>query len=848
MDIKQRHELPEISGLLNRPRITGLIEEGIKEPLFIITASPGYGKTYAALSALHNAPQRLMWMRATKLDSLTTHFWRHFISCISREFPHLTEELEAIGFPDTLAKADSFLRALAEEVYSGEAVILAIDEYDNIQNNEVNALFEHIVDAGLENFCLMLLGRKKTNVEVFAAKNSAAACILGDDDLRFTPNEIDDFFRQGKISLPDEIIYKIYKDTDGWPLMVYLLSLKLKEKKNPDYEKSLGQSLEAVSGMYEKEFYLAYSAQARKLLVLLSLLQNFTLGVVKDVMECDLKEADYILNNNVFINYDHQQKEFFFQNLYREFLAAKQEYLPTEEKNRVYSIAGDDCRKRGMLIRAIEYYSLSGRYDDMMESMIDFLGSSMVLSVDNADFINKKLNALPRELAADNFKYSYLKVCLLIQRVEPEKALDALQLMEQSLLKKSGDKARLMLGEVYERMAGVYMMMSKVCAMDYYKKAFELLPEGSAYKPKNLLRFKNYSVFSLEEYTAGAMQRMENALYDGIDYMVHVENGAAAGFHYLYSTEAAFYTYDFDRAEIMAHRTVLEARPAQQHDLVCDAYFVLAKTYCMKGEYDKMLGAIEKIKQYVNEIDIPEMYEVSESAATWLELRMGRVKNIPEWFKTEKGDIASMLPLVVGRGEVLYGVYLLLKQKYTTLIAYFEKVKDWFLSKGWGDRMSTVIILAYAYLKVGNEEKAVDAFKELYDMTYHNGIITPFIEMGNMMRSFIEHVKKNNHYDFDDEWLENISRKASTYAKRLAYMVKEHSKNNSYKPEEYTLSGREHNILLNLFQGLTRDEIAWEIGISVNTVKSVIKSIYNKLGAVNRADAVRIAADKGMLT
>ncbi|MDR1571100.1 MAG: LuxR C-terminal-related transcriptional regulator [Clostridiales Family XIII bacterium] len=62
-----------------------------------------------------------------------------------------------------------------------------------------------------------------------------------------------------------------------------------------------------------------------------------------------------------------------------------------------------------------------------------------------------------------------------------------------------------------------------------------------------------------------------------------------------------------------------------------------------------------------------------------------------------------------------------------------------------------------------------------------------------------------------------------------------------------TLSRREIEVLCELSQGLTREEIANKKYISVNTVKSEIKSIYNKLGAVNRADAVRISTGLGIL-
>jgi LuxR family maltose regulon positive regulatory protein len=52
------------------------------------------------------------------------------------------------------------------------------------------------------------------------------------------------------------------------------------------------------------------------------------------------------------------------------------------------------------------------------------------------------------------------------------------------------------------------------------------------------------------------------------------------------------------------------------------------------------------------------------------------------------------------------------------------------------------------------------------------------------------------------------------------------------------LSRRELEVLTGLSHGMTQEEIASVSSLSVNTVKSVIRSIYNKLGAVNKAGAV----------
>ena len=57
-------------------------------------------------------------------------------------------------------------------------------------------------------------------------------------------------------------------------------------------------------------------------------------------------------------------------------------------------------------------------------------------------------------------------------------------------------------------------------------------------------------------------------------------------------------------------------------------------------------------------------------------------------------------------------------------------------------------------------------------------------------------------------------------------------------PEVQTLSAREHQVLLALSQGEQYKEIAAELGISINTVRRHIMSIYEKLHVNSRLEAV----------
>lgn len=63
-----------------------------------------------------------------------------------------------------------------------------------------------------------------------------------------------------------------------------------------------------------------------------------------------------------------------------------------------------------------------------------------------------------------------------------------------------------------------------------------------------------------------------------------------------------------------------------------------------------------------------------------------------------------------------------------------------------------------------------------------------------------------------------------------------------------SLTARESQVLQGLAQGLANKQIAHQLGISENTVKYHISSIYAKLGAANRTEAVRLGIQYGLLS
>jgi DNA-binding NarL/FixJ family response regulator len=61
------------------------------------------------------------------------------------------------------------------------------------------------------------------------------------------------------------------------------------------------------------------------------------------------------------------------------------------------------------------------------------------------------------------------------------------------------------------------------------------------------------------------------------------------------------------------------------------------------------------------------------------------------------------------------------------------------------------------------------------------------------------------------------------------------------------LTSREQEVLRLVARGMTTREIGGEIGLSPNTVKSHARSLFTKLGAHNRVQALAVAKERGLI-
>jgi LuxR family maltose regulon positive regulatory protein len=145
------------------------------------------------------------------------------------------------------------------------------------------------------------------------------------------------------------------------------------------------------------------------------------------------------------------------------------------------------------------------------------------------------------------------------------------------------------------------------------------------------------------------------------------------------------------------------------------------------------------------------------------------------------------------------------------------------------------VLRALAHRATGNETQALAALDEALALAEPEGIRRPLLEAGPVLRDLLaRHLRRSASH----RWF------AAELLRRL-----EGSGGNGVLPAELLepLSPREGEVLRYLPTMMSNADIAAELFVSVNTVKTHVKSIYRKLDATRRPDAVRRARQLHLL-
>ena len=140
----------------------------------------------------------------------------------------------------------------------GRSLALFLDEFQTLTDKTVLAFFRSLFERVPERVRIYVGSRSLPDVGLARLVVNHRALILGGDDLRFTPQEVERFFAVSDgLGIDLDEIDAIYQRTEGWPAALQLFRLTLN---SPRVRKSLGN--ESARAPRELAEYLAENVLA----------------------------------------------------------------------------------------------------------------------------------------------------------------------------------------------------------------------------------------------------------------------------------------------------------------------------------------------------------------------------------------------------------------------------------------------------------------------------------------------------------------------------------------------------------------------------------------------------------
>jgi len=856
-DAGLNHSNPMTHHIMPRHRLDKMLEEATQCKLVYVIAGAGSGKTQAVRQYIESQKDAVVrWIQLTESDNIGSRYWESLTHIVSIDNPDLSAKLRELGFPETLARFKQFAEITRTTEHRSHKTFLVLDDFHLMHSREALAFAERCAHLQIPGACVIIISRKKPSINIVPLLSKRNVSIITEDELLFTAEEVAEFFCLNKISLSAHEISQLMATTKGWSLAINMFSLMLKRTHN-NFKHALDTVRQNIFKLFEIEAWVDLPENIQTVMVKMSLLSDLPILPLHEI-STDTKFLQDTPELASFIWLDNYTNDFKIHPLYLEFLQSKQHILSHDEKQETYRKASIWCSENGFNMGAMCYYAKSRQFEHMINTFYTF---PFRLPRDASEYYLNILNELdPEENDKENSRILFLKhyfTPLLLAGMgnheqAHEHALKVIRKWEQM----DTPLSIILLYTTYISLAYIDMfnctVTHKYNAPEYLKKSIEfynrlfVLPQTELSNAFLSADIRSFACLVGVGAELTEFDKFLEATNQVESLIAETQHGVYTGYADLVACEYAFFRNQPDLARSHAHNAVLKARERRQYSLVALAQNYLLRIAMLEGNAPLVKVTLKQLSAHLSNQDFwnRQLYFDLYTGAFYA--KIGLPDMVARWFVMDEKETASEIQ-IPSRELYVSGLYYISSKKYKQALtvlcnSYPRDPHERFI---FGE-LRLLLLTAVARIKTGDIEGAMADFESAYQMSYGGIFEMFFIELGKELHSLVSTALSRTDCSISKEWLKTIDGKASIYAKKIA-VVAGGIKREMNISDSISLSAREREVLSDLFHGLSREEIALNRYLSINTVKKTLQSIYIKLDAQNNVDAIRIALEKKLV-
>jgi LuxR family maltose regulon positive regulatory protein len=831
---------------LDRPRINDLLATALRSPVVSICAGAGYGKTSALHAFLQEYKAYKAWIRLSRHDNFCARFWENFTQTVSLNNKLLTARLADVGFPTTEVEYEKYVCIPEESVDLQEKYVVVYDDLHLVYDKTVLRFLENCVHTPFPNITTVFVSRTEPEINLVGMMAKGLVASITERDLCFTKEEIVEYLHLQGLTVSPQEIAEICAGTEGWPFAVSLIARSL--KRNPERASYAYAAMKLnVFKLLETEAMLAVPERLYRFLVRLSLIDHFSAELVRDLAADDalLEDLPRVGANE---RHDSHTDAYLINHLFLEFLRQRQDRLSAEEKRETYLAAARWCNRNDYQIDAISYYEKIGEYGEIARIVY---GMPTRIPEATARYLLKIFEEVPPGIvkSIDVFPATHMRLLLSLQQFQGAAALGrryVRELEEQpvsafndrvlsSLHVELGFASWLSVPETDVYDFDAHLARADTCRLRH--------PHPAIAPASNQIIGPWVSMVGTERQ--GALDEYVEVCGRAAMTRTHTIGGNLSCLEELARAELYFMRGHLKPAEQFLLLVLQKTRERNRYDIRNRALLYLLRIAFAEGDYAKAEQAIGELETQLEASDYSARYITYDIVMGWYKLMLGEPELVADWLKAdfELGSASASAFLRVFANRVRMKYFFLTRQ-YHKVLAFLE-----------GSREIRRYLFGRIYIKTGEalccyqikeRERALASLREAWEISRSNEIVSTFVEFGKNMRTLTTAALRDRNAGIPRDWLENIRRRSATFAKRQQIVVAAYRKAN-HLGDEIRLSPRETEVLTDLYQGLSRSEVAVASNLSINTVKFIVNTLHTKLNAHSISDLVRIAGEKKLI-
>ena len=897
---------PVLPNLVARRRLTERLNEGTKGKLTLISAQAGFGKTTLLGEWIPKSALPVVWVSLDEGDNDTARFLAYFVAALENLRDGVDENVLAPLRSPQPPPIKSVLTALINEIAAfPNDFALVLDDYHVIEAQPVHDALAFLLDYLPPQMHLVIASRTDPPLPLARLLARGHLTKLSVADLRFTPDEVAGFLNEAMgLDLSAGDISALEERTEGWIAGLQLAALSMQGREDiPGFIAAFAGSHRYVLDYLAEEVLRKQPEGVQNFLLQTAVLDRLSGPLCDAVTGRGDGQAmlEKLERANLFlIPLDDERRWFRYHHLFSEFLYKNLHQTRSELVPELHRRAREWFEREGTAAEAVSH-ALAAGDSERAANLVERI-ARVTLRRGELSKLRRWLEALPEDLVCARPRLCLFHAwCFLaigqLDNVEPclvraERALEAggddnpIVASKEDYSRRSdgGEDSREVLGEATTIRAAVAGLRGEPSrAIDLAHRASELLTEGNQFLRAIIAASLGFAYRSRSEVAAASQAFAECAVFSrsvGATYvallafknlaelrMVQGQLQAAAD---VCRRALEFAAERGGRlpASSAAHvgmgellREWNELHTATHHlkkgvelgerggnvDVVIDGYVTLARIQQALGNGDGATGMLQRAKRLAEKHDMATYVDLINAWQARLWVAQGERWSAARWSEERGLSIEDELRYPREFEHITLVRVLIAQDEHDEALELLERLLAAAEAGERGGRVVEILALQALALWARNDTpEALDALRRALALAEPEGYVRTFADEGAPMGVLLKQLLKTQKTGspgpgrgvspgYAGKLLAALSQGAAPAAGAGVHGIT--------GPLVELLSEREIEVLRLLISGISNREIAAELFVSLDTVKSHLKHIYGKLGVRGRAQAVARAKE-----